>query len=222
MSRGIRLFIVFLLFFAMGTFFVITGIVDIVKASNAELDFNDMEKSEFKKGMFVKGTIYEILDEYAVEETYDETLGIKRNKRESASYYIVPMVGTYYDEYPLYVTVEIGNKDLRNQADVLMQQTWDYYETGTEPAKWNEIEIVGKVEQLSAELEGYLYNWFMYGDEGATRADYEPYICPYVIRYYSIEGMKTGLILFGIMAGIGAAGIAVFAVLFFRNRSRGY
>lgn len=141
------------------------------------------------------------------------------DSRVSTRYYIVPLIDSFETEVPQYVTVSIGNSDYQKKADTLMKQTWNYYDYGTEPVAWAEFEIVGKVKKLDAELLDYLYEWFMYGDLTASRAEYSQYICPYEISFFSIEGMRTGTIMFGIMALVGAIGLTIFIVIYIRARN---
>lgn len=211
--RHFKLVIFFVFLLGFGLFFSISSAVDLSKASKTDVDFNSLDKSEFKDGMFVKGIVYEVYDEYAYETT---------DSRVSNRYYIVPLLASFDTEVPQYVTVSIGNTELQKKADSLMKQTWDYYDYGTEPAVWDEFEIVGEVKALDVELLGYLYEWFMYGDSTATREDYSQYICPYEISFVSIDGMRTGAIMFGVMALVGAIGLSVFIVIFIKARSNSY
>ncbi len=215
----LRLIIGFIALFVMGMYFMISSVVENSKADNAELDFNYMSEYDFKKGMYVKGRVYEIYDEYAYEETYETTFGIKTNERVSSHFYLVPMVGTFETETPKYITVEISHVKMIPEAEKLMQQTWDYYDNGIEPTIWNEFDITGKVTPLDEELEGYLYEWFMYGDENSTRADYEDMICPYVITYHSFSGNSSGVAFGAGLTIIGAIGIAVFVVIYLKSRN---
>lgn len=214
-----RLAMLFVIFFGLGLFFTITGSIDNAKAGKADMDFNYMRKSDFTNGMFVKGRVYEIYDEYAYEESYEESFGVKKNKRVSSHYYVVPMVGSYDTGTPMYVTLEVKHVKMIKEAELLMQQTWDYMDYGTEPAVWNEFDIVGEVSALEPELSDYLYEWFMYGDDTITRADVEPYICPYKITYYSIESHSTTVIVTAVMAVIGAIGCTVMIMLYLKNRN---
>ncbi|MBE6902389.1 MAG: hypothetical protein E7478_07925 [Ruminococcaceae bacterium] len=209
----LKLILIFVLMFVLGLIGFIGTSVSRSKAMNAQTDFNELQSSEFKSGMYVRGTVYEVLDEYAYETS---------DNHVSARYYIVPIAGTYEDEYPQYVTVSTGNSDVQNQADLLMQQTWNYYDYGTEPAVWNEFEIIGKVSKLEPELLDYLYDWFMYGDYSATRAEYSKYICPYEISVVSTSGLLTGAIMFAIMGGIGAIGLAVFIIIYIKAHRNCY
>lgn len=212
-----RLIIIFALFFILGIVFSISGSIENSSAENAKDDFNYMKEYEFKDGMYVKGRVYEIYGEFAVEETHQKTLGITTSKRVSSHYYVVPMVGTFEDETPKYIAVEISHVGMVEEAEKLMQQTWNYYDYNIDPGIWNEFDIKGKVTPLKGELLDYLYEWFMYGEEGVTRADFKDYICPYVITYRNTDG--SGTVFSVIIAAIGAIGLTVMIMLHIKNNN---
>lgn len=212
-----RLFFVFAILFVLGIVFTITGVIENSAAENAELDFNYMDEYQFKDGMYVKGRVYEIYGEFAVEETENKTWGITTSKRVSSHFYVVPMVGTFEDETPKYIAVEISHVGMVEEAEKLMEQTWNYYDYGIEPGIWNEFDIKGKVYELEGELLNYMYEWFMYGDANATRADYKDMICPYVIKYRNTSG--TANVFSVVIAAIGAVGLTVMIMLHIRNNN---
>ncbi len=212
-----RLAVLFGILFILGIVFTVTGIVENSAAENAELDFNYMEEYQFKEGMYVKGRVYEIYGEFAVEETQHKTMGITTSTRVSSHYYVVPMVGTFESYTPKYIAVEISHVGMVEEAEKLMEQTWNYYDYDVEPSIWNEFDIQGKVTALDGELLGYLYEWFMYGNEGTTRADYEDLICPYVITYRNTSG--TTNVFTVVLAAIGAIGLTVMIMLHIRNNN---
>ncbi len=209
---------VFLLF-AMLLFLAISCGVDMSKASNAELDFNYMEEYEFKDGTYVKGKVFEVYGEYAYEETTYTNYGIPTGKKVTAHYYLIPVLGEFEKDNVKYITVEISHKDTLAEAEKLMAQTDNYYNYGTEPDVWNEFEIVGEIIPLDAEIEGYLYEWLMYGDTTGTRADYEDLFYPYVIRHNSVEGQTTTLIVLIVLAAVCAIILTVFIVLHFVRKN---
>lgn len=202
----------------MGIIFIFMGNGDNAAASKAELDFNYMRETQFDDGMYVKGRVYEVLGEFAYEETYKTTFGIKTSERISSHFYVVPMIGS---ETPYYVAVEIAHKDIIPEAEKLMEQTWAYYDTGVEPSIWNEFDIVGKVRPLEGELLDYMYEWFMDGDPTATRAEYSQYICPYIIKYHSIKSTNDLVMIGLIFAIIGGIGTAVLVIIFLKGRNGG-
>lgn len=212
-----RLAILFAILFIMGTIFTVTGMIDNNAAENTDMDFNYMDEYEFKEGMFVKGRVYEIYDEFAVEETYKKTFGITTSTRISSHYYVIPMVGTFESDSAKYIALEISHVGMVEEAEKLMEQTWNYYDYDIEPSVWNEFDIKGKVSKLDGELLDYMYEWFMYGDPGATRADYEDLICPYVITYHNTS--SSGVVFTVILAAIGAIGLAVIIMLHIKNNN---
>lgn len=215
----VRLAIVFLALFLSGLVISITGALDNSKAAKANMDFNYMKNSDFLAGSFVKGRVYEIIGEYAYEEVYKESFGVKTNERVTSHFYLVPMLGTAENGDPMYISVEISHVDAVADAEKLLQQTWDFYENNTEPAVWNEFEITGEVYALDGELESLLYGWLLEGDPASSRADYESMICPYVIKHHSFDGSSNGIIFGVIAAVIGAIGLTVFVVIFLNSRN---
>ena len=214
-----RIALVFVVLFITGITTIASSASSKAKIEQCTQDFNNMTKADFKKGDFVNGMVYEIYDEFAYTESYNETYGFKHNSRVTSHYYIVPMVGSWETDTPLYVGVEIGNTKLNETAQSLMYQTWDYMDYGTEPEVWDEFYITGKIEPLEGELLDYFYECMLYGMEDATRADVDPYICPYIISYVDYDGVSSGVGIGIVMLLIGGAGIGIFVfVLIKRNR----
>lgn len=214
-----RIVILLIVMFVFGLITTITGTIDSSKASRADQDFNAMTKADFKDGMYVGGRVYEIYDEFAYEESYEESFGVKHNERVTTHYYAVPMYGSFNTDTPMYIAVEISHKDAVEQAEKLMQQTWDYYDTGIEPTLWNEFDILGEVYPLEGELDQYFYEWYSYGDATVTRADYEKHVCPWVIKHYSVSGNKTAMGFSIGMMIIGGVGIGILLFIFLKSRS---
>ncbi len=212
-----RLAILFAILFIMGTIFTITGLIDNNAAENTDMDFNYMDEYEFKDGMFVKGRVYEIYDEFAVEETYKKTFGITTSTRVSSHYYIIPMVGTFESDKPMYIALEISHVGMVEEAEKLMDQTWNYYDYGIEPSMWNEFDIKGKVSKLEGELLDYMYEWFMYGEENVVRSDFDDIICPYLITYRNTS--SSGIVFTVVLAAIGAIGLTVMIMLHIKNNN---
>lgn len=214
-----RIIILIFALFIAGLVGTITGVIDHSKLARTDIDFNEMTNYDLKDGMFVGGRVYEIYDEFAYEETYDETFGQKHNERVTSHYYVVPVLSSFDTDNPMYVAVEISHVDIVPQAEKLMQQTWDYYEKGIEPAVWNEFDIVGKLYPLEGELDSLFYEWYSYGDASVTRADYEQHVCPWVIKYYSVSGHSSSLVLFVALMIIGGLGIGVMVFMYLRSRN---
>lgn len=206
----LRIIIICAALFIAGIGTLVSAASDSAKAASGLTDFNSMKPSDFEEGMMVSGTVYEILDEFAYYETYEETFGYKHNERVTSHYYIVPMYGC---EEPMYIGVELSNSELVSKANILCDQTWNYYDYGVEPEVWEEFFITGKVKPMEGELLDYFYEWFMYGDEESTRADYAPYICPYIITHYKVDTMPTRIIVGAVLTVIGLAGIVIFIIL---------
>ncbi|MBQ8903036.1 MAG: hypothetical protein IJY73_01890 [Oscillospiraceae bacterium] len=212
-----RLMILFAALFLVGLILTVTGVIDNNAAENADMDFNYMAEREFDEGMFVKGRVYEIYGEFAVEETYKKTFGITTSTRVSSHYYVVPMVGTFESDNPMYIALEISHIGMVEEAEKLMDQTWNYYDYGIEPTVWNEFDIKGKVSKLDGELKDYMYEWFMYGDESASRAEYDDLICPYVITYRNTS--SSAVVFTVIIAAIGAIGLTIMIMLHIKGNN---
>ena len=202
---GNRLFWVFAIFIILGIAFMSESISDKNAMAKGVTDFNEMTELDFFEGRFVEGTVYDLLDEFAYEEEYRTTLGIKHSERVSSHYYIMPLEATYDSDTPQFVALCIGNTALAEQAQQMIDEYWDYLETGEEPAVWTEFHITGKISKLDGELMDYLYDWFYQVDDEMTREDITPMICPYLITYRaenassSTMSISVGLIAIGII-----------------------
>lgn len=211
---SLRLFIVFVMLFVMGIGSMISFGNDSKEMAKGMEDFNYMTESDFRKGMFVQGTIYELDGEFAYEEEYERTLGIKHNERVSAHYYAMPLISHLANDEEMYVAVMISNNEMSAVAERMCNETYDYWSTGYEPDQWTELDITGKVTPLTGELMDFFVEWMGEDDPAAAKA----MICPYVINYYQPSGASTGSTAGGIMMAIGAAGLAVMITLYFKGR----
>ncbi len=221
-DQKFKLVSVFAAILIIGLVIFIPALSDNMALAKGMTDFNDMTEADFVKGRFVQGTIYELYDEFAYEEEYESTFGVKHNERVSAHYYIMPLYATYESETMQYVAVCIKNSGDAATAQKMLEETWDYWDTGAEPAVWTELPITGKVTELDGELLDYFYEWLMYGDNTATRADYEAYVCPYIIEaYYNTDGISVMLIIGGIISAIGLVGLAVAITVLVKSKKNG-
>ncbi|MDE7295123.1 MAG: hypothetical protein K2N72_11920 [Oscillospiraceae bacterium] len=203
--------------------FILMGILvmqNYVRDKNAMAqgvtDFNEMRSDDFISGRYVEGTVYDLIDEFAYEQEYHRTLGIKHGERVAAHYYILPLRATAEDERPKFAALCIENAELADKAQQMLDEYWSYLETGEEPAAWTEIHITGKISPLGGEVEKYFYEWFSAMDENWTRADIDPMVCPYVITYNEGGASSLSLLLGIVMIAVGVIGCAK-AVIDIRN-----
>lgn len=208
-STNVRAMVVFALLLVMGISIVFEANRDSLALAKGMTDFNTMTSADFIEGRFVQGTIYELDDEFAYLEEYNSTFGIKHNERVTAHYYVMPLPATYDSETPQYAAVCLKNAGMITTAEKMIQETWDYWDYGTEPDVWTELPITGKISKLDGELLDYFYEWLMYGDEGATREDYAGYVCPYIITYYEPSSSSSLLVMGIVLLVAGIAGLAV-------------
>lgn len=204
----------------------ILGITSAIAASEEKkalkegvTDFNYMTPAEFKSGHFAEGCVYEVYGEFAYNESYSETMGIKHDSKVTAHYYIIPMMGTFDTESPLFIALELKSDEAVKNAELLMEQTWNYLEDGSEPEVWNEFMVQGKIRPLGGELEDYLYDWLTSGGTDGTRADYEDMICPFIISERSSEAVDRDMTLSIVMCAVGLGGAAVILIIFIRSRT---
>lgn len=193
--------------------FILMGILlikDYIRDKNAMAqgvtDFNEMRAEDFISGRYVEGTVYDLVDEFAYKEESHRTFGIKHGERVSAHYYILPLRATAGDEHPKFAALCIGNAELADKAQEMLDEYWNYLETGEEPAAWAEIHITGKISPLGGDAEKYFYEWFSDMDENWTRADIDPMVCPYVITYDEGGASAVPLILGIVLIAAGVIG----------------
>lgn len=191
---------------------------DSAAYSKGVTDFNEMTESDFIADRYVDGTIYSLEDEFAYEEEYNETLGIKHNESVSAHYYVMPLFASYETETPQYIAVCLRNPAMIETAEQMVNETWDFYETGEEPEEWTSLFITGKVSKLDGELKDLMLEWMMYGDEEGSPSDYEAFICPYLITYNDPSTLSTGKNVGGVIFGIGAAGLVIMLIVWLKAR----
>lgn len=215
----LRLGIAFALLLIFGVYATAIATEDNRKIAKGMQDFNQMTAADFVAGEFVQGTVYELDDEFAYLESYNSTFGIKHNERVTAHYYVMPLPSTYYDQNVKYVAVCLKNSAHVAIAEKMMQETWDYWDYGTEPAVWTELPMTGKVQKMDGEVLDYFYEWMMFGEESTNRADFDKYICPYVINYYEVGNTGTGMIVGIVMIVVGAVGLAVMIALHLKNKN---
>lgn len=196
---GNRGFWVFAMFVIMGIAMTCSAAKDKAAMEKGVTDFNEMTEFDFISGRFVEGTVYTLVDEFAYEEEYQRTLGIKHGERVSAHYYILPLSATADYDVPQFAALCIGNTQLAGQAEQMVNEYWDYMMNDTEPNEWTEIYITGKISKLDGELLDFFYDWFYQIDEDITREDIDSMLCPYIINYQvpdaSSNMIGTGIVI---------------------------
>lgn len=224
MGYKFRLAIAFVVLIFIGVMLIGQYSKDSRAMAKGMRDFNTLTAAEFMPGEFVQGTVYDIQDEFAYMEEYSTTFGIKTGKeRITEHYYVVPLYASYDMDmdYPQYVAVCLTRGDMIAVAEQMMQENWDYWQTGEEPDYWTELPLTGKVSPMSGEILDYFYDWVMYGEESTDRADFDKYVAPFVIRYYEPESTSGALIGGIIMLVIGIAGAAVMITMAAKNKQSG-
>ena len=217
-SLKLRLAIFFIALFCIGISSLVSASQQQSQLSKGLDDFNYLSESRFQKGKFVEGYVYEVYGEFAYEEMYSETLGVKHNSRVTSHYYLIPLTGSFETDSPKFIALEIRTEEGVKNAELLMEQTWNYQETGVEPDEWNEFPIQGKISELDSEIEGYLYEWLTNDGADGTRADYVDMICPYVISEYAPGAVDRGMTIGVVFTLIGLLGIGGTAFVYFRAR----
>lgn len=181
-------------------------------------DFNDMYESDFYKGQYVQGELLELWDEFAYMEEYTETMGIKGKSRVSAHYYVMPLQTSYETGSPVFAAVCLRNLSQISQAEQMINEMNDYWDNDGEGYLYTSIPITGKVSVLDDELKQYFYEWLMYGDEGASTAEYEQYVCPYLITAVQPDSSNSALSMGALMAVIGAVLVAAVIIVTVKSR----
>ena len=197
---------------------VITGIKDKAELAKGIDDFNYLANSEFYEGKFVEGNVFEIYGEFAYTESYSETLGVKHNSKVTSHYYLIPITGSFEASTLKLIPVEIRTSANITNAELLIQQTFDFQDYGTEPDVWNEFTLFGKVSVLDGEVEEYLYSWLTNDGADGTKEDYKNLICPYIITEYAADAPAKTLNFSLTIAIIGALGLGVIVFIFVRSR----
>lgn len=181
-------------------------------------DFNEMYESDFYKGQYVQGELLELWDEFAYMEEYTETMGIKGKSRVSAHYYVMPLQTSYETGSPVFAAVCLRNLSQISQAEQMINEMNDYWDNDGEGYLYTSIPITGKVSVLDDELKQYFYEWLMYGDEGASTAEYEQYVCPYLITAVQPDSSNSALSMGALMAVIGAVLVAAVIIVTVKSR----
>ena len=220
MKRSVRAFILLICIGFLGIAGISRSMEEKGEIAKGMPDFNSMSREEFYPRQFVKGDVFEVYGEFAYEESYRETLGIKHGSKVTSHYYLIPMSGSLDAGKPMFIALKIKSAEGVRNAELLMQQTWNYIDTGYEPSVWNEFTVQGKISTLDSELEGYLYEWLTNDGENGTRADYADMICPYLIIERDDKAISNEMTSGVVMCLIGFGGVAVTAVITVRSRRR--
>lgn len=193
--RTTRFLIGMLALIVAGIVFLVNGISDKIALSKPVGDLTEIKPSELKKGMMVKGTIYEIWDEYAYEE--DDNGNV-------TSYYAFPLESTFDDEEPVFIALKLASSADRNKADKMCKESYDYYVDDIEPDFWTELAINGQVSKLKGEPLKYFEEYI---DEiGYNRTNN---MKAFVISRYTAGSENIALIVGGIMTAIGLLGFGI-------------
>lgn len=167
------------------------------------MSFEDMleEGAEIKAGSHVSGKVPYVLDYFASESTYTRySDGSRSGDKASGKYYLVPTADGF-------IAMK-GRQDDVATLDKLIDETWDYMETGVEPA--TEFSMEGKVEVLKEDkLVQYFEEYLV--DLGFTEDELDEMGEPLVVKTVNFTACW-------VLTGIGLVLVAL-AVLLFR---RGY
>lgn len=194
--RALRLIISGIAFIAVGIVFIAGGIADKIKVSGEKADFSELTASNLKSGMMVEGTIYEIWDEFAYEEDDGDYVG----------YFAFPLESSFDEEEPYFAALKLsGLGDVRT-AQIMSEETNNYYFDDIVPDTWTEFSFTGKVSKLKGDgLE--LFQEYVEA-MGCDSADYKN---AYIIQRYT-QGSETMRIVMGalfIVIGLFMTGLVV-------------
>lgn len=152
--RFVRLLIMFVAVAFLGIALLVGTIKDKAELAKPRGDLETMTESDFYNGRFVKGTIYELWDNFADMEEYDTTFGIKHNTRVTAQYYALPIPAL--DDYK-FVALAISNTSKQTTAQRMVNEIDAYYENGAIPMTTMNVE--GKITKLSGDGLKYLQEY---------------------------------------------------------------
>lgn len=184
-------------------FLILSGILLVTysKYAAGPLDFNTLSASEFKKNDLVEGDLYLSFGYFA--EEYTTKNGVKTST--DYRYYIIP-VGK--EEY---MAVCLPH-DMFKEMETLCDKTEAYMSYATDDLP-EPIHLIGKIEKMDKEIEGYLNDWLNDTDWFGESENVSDYIVPYKIQKINPQGIKTnGLVLGGI--GLVLLIIAVIFLIF--------
>lgn len=217
-SLKLRLFICGVVLLIAGIACASASLAEKREMAKGMMDFNEMQASDFYKGQYVQGELLELWDEFAYMEEYTETMGIKGKSRVSAHYYVMPLQTSYETGSPVFAAVCLRNLSQISQAEQMINEMNDYWDNDGEGYLYTSIPITGKVSVLDDELKQYFYEWLMYGDEGASTAEYEQYVCPYLITAVQPDSSNSALSMGALMAVIGAVLVAAVIIVTVKSR----
>lgn len=165
-----------------GVIFVFLGLRDVYYNSQSPSNYNEMQESDFQKGMIVEGDLYGNLGSF--EENYTTRNGVKTSN--SQYNYMIPVGETQY--MGLLNDTSSMETELDNQADI----TFDYMlgESDTEPKP---VHFKGRVVKMSDETKGYMRDYMVY--LGFAEDEVDSYILPYYIKCENYEnGISFALV----------------------------
>ena len=213
----LRIFFVGVAMFIAGIVLVITSVSDSNKLKHVK-DLSTMRVEDFKKGDFVEGDIYLIMDEFAYMEEYDSTFGVKHNSRVASRYFVFPLEGAEYDQY---AALEIGNTDLANTAAAMCDEFYSVYVEDKEISDPTSIHITGKIKKMDKKIEEYFYEWGMYGEEDQNKSNYTDIAAPLEIQYYAPGFAERSITTGAIIAVIGGIITGAFVFIWLKNKREG-
>lgn len=212
--------VIALMMIIMGITAFVTGAEQRDDMSSIHDDFNEMQQSEFYTGKYVSGEIYELWNEFAYEEQYSETFGIKHGSVVSSHYYIMPLQTSYESDTPVFIAVCLRNQEQAKSAQRMIDGMNAFWDGETDDFPDETIYFTGKVTALDGELLDYFYEWLMYGDEESSRAEYDQYVCPYILTYIDPNNGSMGMKIGVCLAVGGLVFLAVMILIYLKLRKR--
>lgn len=200
--------ITFIVIAVLGIVLLVMAIKDKVELAKIPANIVTMTENDFYKGRFVEGTLYEMWDEFATLQESDTIFGISYNTKTTAHYFAMPLESTLDSDYPKFIAVSVRSSTDYATAKKMLNETVNYYKTGTEPT--TTMYIKGKITKLTGDGAKFLDEYV--SDLGCTAIHY-------VINVGNDGKGTTVALLIGI--GVTLVGALGTVITIIRGRARG-
>lgn len=195
----IRILLTFVLLAVMGIIFSAVGIKDKAEMAKPRADIGEMRAEDFYNGQFVKGTVYELWDEFAYRT---------EDSQVKARYFALPLESSFDEAEPVFVAVSFSNSSQMTTAQRMAKESDNWYRYGKEPVSWTEMNIEGKVTKLKGEQLKFFKEYVI--DDLELSDDN---MCAYVINASNNGSGSGAMLVMGIIfAVIGFGGLAFMIV----------
>ena len=215
-DKRFRIFLVVLVVGIMMTFMSVPDCITLSKDPVDVTKLWDADLSTFKNGAHICLDITLVQDTIGSEITTSKTMGVTTSEKESARYYLLPLISTdsndYLYAYPfLVVKMSTQYNSVMTSQITKTENWWNNPEATFEQVPTSGIHLDGRIKNMPAKMRKSLEESLDPGDR------FEDYFLPYVFEPIAVPKVCYIMAAIGILCLIASVVIIVLVVKSFKE-----